>query len=209
MGEDYQPSQEGGFSRNRSSWGAEHFHTDTSLEAVDRRAPNKSKNCQWLTEDELRFNLWDHDGRIRVRCYAGERCFPKCVIERHSGLTPGVMVWGSISYHGRPNLLRIRPDNAHPHVAKTVRDFCSAQHMSLVPWPAHSLDMPPIEHVWDLVDRRLARDPRPAASKDKLLLAHTSNMEFLFTNRHSNSVGFHTTPYISINCNAYSVYTKY
>ncbi|GFX68808.1 hypothetical protein TNCV_4070521 [Trichonephila clavipes] len=27
-----------------------------------------------------------------------------------------------------------------------------------------------IEHVWDLVGRRLARDLRPAASKDELLL---------------------------------------
>ncbi|GFW21756.1 transposable element Tcb1 transposase [Trichonephila clavipes] len=27
----------------------------------------------------------------------------------------------------------------------------------------------PIEHMWDLVGRRLARDPRPAASKDELL----------------------------------------
>ncbi|GFV47308.1 uncharacterized protein TNCV_4829641 [Trichonephila clavipes] len=26
------------------------------------------------------------------------------------------------------------------------------------------------EHVWDVVGRRLARDPRPAASKDELLL---------------------------------------
>ncbi|GFV83715.1 hypothetical protein TNCV_2555031 [Trichonephila clavipes] len=30
--------------------------------------------------------------------------------------------------------------------------------------------MSPIEHVWDLAGRRLARDPRPAASKDELLL---------------------------------------
>ncbi|GFW40869.1 transposable element Tcb2 transposase [Trichonephila clavipes] len=29
--------------------------------------------------------------------------------------------------------------------------------------------MSPIEHVWDLVGRCLARDPRPVASKDKLL----------------------------------------
>ncbi|GFU75611.1 uncharacterized protein TNCV_2863261 [Trichonephila clavipes] len=36
--------------------------------------------------------LWDHDGRIRVRRYAGERCLSECVIERHSGLTSGVMV---------------------------------------------------------------------------------------------------------------------
>ncbi|GFV37507.1 hypothetical protein TNCV_4968491 [Trichonephila clavipes] len=61
-------------------------------------------------------------------------------------------------------------DNARPHVAKNVRDFCSAQHMQLLPWPAYSPDMSPIEHVWDLVGQRLARDPRPAASKDELLL---------------------------------------
>ncbi|GFX21862.1 transposable element Tc1 transposase [Trichonephila clavipes] len=30
---------------------------------------------------ESRFNLWDHDDRIRFRRYAGERCFPECVIE--------------------------------------------------------------------------------------------------------------------------------
>ncbi|GFW62703.1 hypothetical protein TNCV_2624661 [Trichonephila clavipes] len=61
-------------------------------------------------------------------------------------------------------------DNARPHVAKTVRDFFSAQHMQLPPWPAYSLNMLPIEHVWNLVGRRLARDPRPATSKDELLL---------------------------------------
>ncbi|GFT11601.1 transposable element Tc1 transposase [Trichonephila clavipes] len=31
--------------------------------------------------EESRFNLWDHDGRIRVRRSAGERCLPECVIE--------------------------------------------------------------------------------------------------------------------------------
>ncbi|GFW00634.1 transposable element Tc1 transposase [Trichonephila clavipes] len=48
---------------------------------------------QVVFSDKLRFNLWDHDGRIRVRRYAGKRCLPECVIERHSSLTPGVMVW--------------------------------------------------------------------------------------------------------------------
>ncbi|GFY36239.1 transposable element Tcb2 transposase [Trichonephila clavipes] len=102
---------------------------------------------------ESRFNLWEHDDRIRVRRYAGERCLPLCVVKRHSGLTSGVM-----------------QDNARPHVAKTVRDFCSAQHMQLLPWSAYSPDMSPIEHVWDLVGRHLVRDPRLAASKDELLL---------------------------------------
>ncbi|GFW97664.1 uncharacterized protein TNCV_685341 [Trichonephila clavipes] len=38
-----------------------------------------------------------------------------------------------------------------PHIVKTVRDFCSGQHIQLHPWPANSPDMLPIEHVWDLV----------------------------------------------------------
>ncbi|GFW30035.1 transposable element Tc1 transposase [Trichonephila clavipes] len=62
---------------------------------------------QVVFSNESRFNLLDYDGRIHVRCYVGEHCLPECVIERHSGLTTGVMVWGVISYHGRPNLLRI------------------------------------------------------------------------------------------------------
>ncbi|GFW82960.1 hypothetical protein TNCV_4603871 [Trichonephila clavipes] len=49
----------------------------------------------------------DHDRRIRVRHYAGQSCLPECVIERHSDLTPEVMVCSTISYHGQSNLLRI------------------------------------------------------------------------------------------------------
>ncbi|GFS90503.1 hypothetical protein TNCV_4097071 [Trichonephila clavipes] len=126
----------------------------------DRTVSSRQLAARWSTStDESRLNLWDHDGHIRVRCYAGERLFPECVIERHCGITPEVMVWGAISYHGRSNLLRIegnlnsnkyvrevqepsfvlflqgiheaifQQDNAHPHIAMTGRDFCSAQHM--------------------------------------------------------------------------------
>ncbi|GFV72477.1 transposable element Tcb1 transposase [Trichonephila clavipes] len=43
-------------------------------------------------------------------------------------------------------------------------------YMQLLPWPTYSPDMSPIEHVWDLVGRRLSRDPLPTASKEELLL---------------------------------------
>ncbi|GFT40242.1 transposable element Tcb1 transposase [Trichonephila clavipes] len=60
-------------------------------------------------------------------------------------------------------------DSARPHVEKTFPVFCSAQHMLLLTWFPYSSDMSHIEHAWDLVDRRLARDPRLAALKDELL----------------------------------------
>ncbi|GFT86884.1 transposable element Tc1 transposase [Trichonephila clavipes] len=64
---------------------------------------HRSWRADWqqvVFSDNSRFNLWHHDGRIRVRLYAGERRIPECIIERHSGRTPGVMVWGAIAYHG-------------------------------------------------------------------------------------------------------------
>ncbi|GFV79946.1 transposable element Tc1 transposase [Trichonephila clavipes] len=64
---------------------------------------HRSWRADWqqvVFSDKSRFNLWHHDGRIRVRLYAGERRIPECIIELHSGRTPGVMVWGAIAYHG-------------------------------------------------------------------------------------------------------------
>ncbi|GFT32256.1 transposable element Tc1 transposase [Trichonephila clavipes] len=40
----------------------------------------------------------------------------------------------------------LQQDKALQHVAKTVRDFCSAQRMQLLPLPANLPDMSPIEH---------------------------------------------------------------
>ncbi|GFY22068.1 transposable element Tcb2 transposase [Trichonephila clavipes] len=141
-----------------------------------------------------------HDGRIRVRRYAGERHIPECIIEHHSGRTTGVMVWGAIAYHGRLQLLRIvgnlnstryineflllqdipflqglpgavfQQDNARPHVAKTVKYYLDSQQVQLLPSPAYSPDMSPIEHEWDIVGRRIARDLRTVASTDELWL---------------------------------------
>ncbi|GFW17066.1 transposon Ty3-G Gag-Pol polyprotein [Trichonephila clavipes] len=51
---------------------------------------------QVVFSDESRFNLWVHDGHIPVRRYAGERCLPDCGIERHSGLTPRIILWGEL-----------------------------------------------------------------------------------------------------------------
>ncbi|GFW09903.1 transposable element Tc1 transposase [Trichonephila clavipes] len=164
---------------------------------------HRSWRADWqqvVFSDESRFNLWHHDGRIRVRRYAGERHIPECIIERHSRRTPGVMVWGAIAYHGRSQLLRIagnlnstryinevlqsqaipflqglpgavfQQDNARPHVAKTVKSYLVSQQVQLLPWPAYSPDMSPIEHEWDIVGRRLARDLCPVVSTDELWL---------------------------------------
>ncbi|GFW35416.1 DDE_3 domain-containing protein [Trichonephila clavipes] len=37
--------------------------------------------------------------------------------------------------------------NACPHTARVAQDFL--RHFQPLPWPAHSTDLSPVEHVWD------------------------------------------------------------
>ncbi|GFW36851.1 transposable element Tc1 transposase [Trichonephila clavipes] len=88
---------------------------------------HKAWQADWnqvVISDESRFNLWDHDGRIRVRHYACERCLPECAIERHSGQTPRVIVRVAISYHGRSNLLRIEGNlNSNSYIHEVLQPY--------------------------------------------------------------------------------------
>jgi hypothetical protein len=40
-------------------------------------------------------------------------------------------------------------DNARCHVALVCQDFLNQNHICVLPWPALSLDLSPIEHLWD------------------------------------------------------------
>ncbi|GFY13602.1 transposable element Tcb1 transposase [Trichonephila clavipes] len=56
--------------------------------------------------DESRICLQHYDGRIRVCRHRGERMLNNCVIHRHTGHAPGIMVWGGIGYPTRTPLER-------------------------------------------------------------------------------------------------------
>ena len=59
-------------------------------------------------------------------------------------------------------------DSARSHVARIVQAFFHRRLVSLLPWPTHSPDMSPIDHVWDMVGRRLIHQGPPAPTLDAL-----------------------------------------
>jgi hypothetical protein len=46
-------------------------------------------------------------------------------------------------------------DNARPDVAKIWTQFTEAENVPVLPWPAYSPDMSPIDRVYDALDRRV------------------------------------------------------
>lgn len=159
----------------------------------------------WTTEwneilftDESRFCMQHHDGRIRVWRHRGERMLNSCIMHRHTGPAPGIMVWGGIGYLSCTPLVRIagtltsqhyisevlepvvlpylqglptaifQQDNARPHVARIVQGFFVNHQIELLPWPARSPDLSPIENMWSMVAQRLTQSSSPAVTPDQL-----------------------------------------
>uniref|UniRef100_A0AAZ3NTG7 Tc1-like transposase DDE domain-containing protein n=1 Tax=Oncorhynchus tshawytscha TaxID=74940 RepID=A0AAZ3NTG7_ONCTS len=51
--------------------------------------------------------------------------------------------------------MTLQHDNSTNHSAHSVCDFLQDRNVSVLPWPAKGPDLNPIEHVWDLLDRRV------------------------------------------------------
>ncbi|GFU68897.1 transposable element Tcb1 transposase [Trichonephila clavipes] len=120
---------------------------------------HRQKRLQWCNQQRT----WHQDGRIRVWQHRVKCTLAAYIRHHHISSSPGVMVWGAISYTSRSPLIRIdgtlnsaphnsgvsqpvtlpliqalrnptfQQDNAGPHVAGIVQTFLETENVRLLP----------------------------------------------------------------------------
>ncbi|GFY06498.1 transposable element Tc1 transposase [Trichonephila clavipes] len=98
--------------------------------------PKRSSSRDVVFNDEFLFQLCPDDHQIRVWRRLGKRAHPALTIVPHTGPKTRVM-----------------QDNARPHKARVDMNYLKA--CQTLPWLPRPPDLSPIEHVWDMMGRRL------------------------------------------------------
>jgi hypothetical protein len=59
-------------------------------------------------------------------------------------------------------------DNARPHITRVTMDYPEQNNMNVLPWHSKLLDLNPIEHLWDQLDKRERQQQPPPQTLDQL-----------------------------------------
>ncbi|UYV65039.1 hypothetical protein LAZ67_3002889 [Cordylochernes scorpioides] len=89
---------------------------------------------------------------------------------------------------GVPNAL-YQQDNARPHTARISQQ--ALQDVQMLPWPPYSPDLSPIEHVWDIIGRRLHALPQPRSEDELWQMPYPAEHPKTPENQHSSGSPFH------------------
>ncbi|GFU58464.1 transposable element Tc3 transposase [Trichonephila clavipes] len=102
----------------------------------------------------------------------GTRYHQGSTIERHRYGGAGWLVWGGIILGSRIDL-HVQSVTMTGHIYRDVileqhvHEYLQSEDITCLDWPAYSPVLNPIEHVWDMLGRRIAaRQPPPACLPD-------------------------------------------
>lgn len=165
-----------------------------------------------IFSDESRFTRYSNDRRITVWRKAGERFDDRHIVNQIQGKGGSVHFWGAIWKGGRSQLrclrrsvnshsyiallkdffeneapprFKFQDDNAPAHRSSNVIAFHEDRGTPTMSWPAQSPDMNPIEHVWDLIGRKIRDGPTlpDLMSVENAVMREWSNMSQEFVDR--------------------------
>ncbi|GFY14383.1 transposable element Tc1 transposase [Trichonephila clavipes] len=110
-----------------------------------------------LFTDESRLSLSSDSHRILIWRDRGSRNYPSNTIERDRGAMGPQFIF--------------MDDNAPCHRTVAAEQLLESEDSERMDWPARSLDLNPIEHVWDFLGRRLAARTLPPVTIRELRFA--------------------------------------
>ena len=73
-------------------------------------------------------------------------------------------------------------DGAPANTARATRDLLQASRINILPWSSYSPDLNPIEHIWNVIGRKVrARDPRNVKELKRAVLGNGTYFSNLST----------------------------
>ena len=109
-------------------------------------------------------------GKLLILDRTVNRFYYRLILERN--LLP------SIKNFGFSSGFTFMHDNDSKHTSALVKDWLVKQHMKTLPWPPHSPDLNPVEHLWDELERRLKeRQPKNRQELRNLLFKEWNKTE--------------------------------
>ncbi|GFU34451.1 hypothetical protein TNCV_1991991 [Trichonephila clavipes] len=161
------------------------------LEPIEFDFHNAPRVCGSASSVTANASLQLHDGQIRVCGHRGERMLNSCVMPRHNGPAPDIMVWGGIGYPSRTPLLRIAvfnvvtpfsysyhsPQGGMPHSLRNAGlDYCYRCSWVFGVW-CQKLDFMPITRAMDEQLKALLEDLNALKSGQEETKERMKNMQ--------------------------------